>query len=68
VFEHDAPDAAFHAAGAGRVQRQGRVLTVLASEGAAAVVQEARALNPVSIDVVPVTLKEIFLATVAGEN
>ena len=68
VFEHDAPDAAFHAPGAGRVRRAGRVLTVLASEGSAAVVQEARGLNPVSVDVVPVTLKEIFLETVAGEN
>jgi hypothetical protein len=44
------------------------VLTVLASEGAGAVVQEARPLNPVSIDVVPVTLKEIFLETVTGED
>jgi ABC-2 type transport system ATP-binding protein len=68
VFEHDAPDAAFRAPGAGRVRRQGRVLTVLASENAGAVVQEARALNPISVDVLPLTLKEIFLETVAGED
>jgi ABC-2 type transport system ATP-binding protein len=68
VFEHDAPEVTFRATGAGRVRRQGRVLTVLASEDAAAVVQEARALNPISVDVLPVTLKEIFLETVAGEN
>jgi ABC-2 type transport system ATP-binding protein len=68
VFEHDAPDAAFRAPGAGRVRRQGRVLTVLASDDADAVVQEARALNPISVDVLPVTLKEIFLETVAGED
>jgi ABC-2 type transport system ATP-binding protein len=68
VFEHDAPDATFLAPGAGRVRRKGRVLTVLASEGAGAVVQEARPLNPVSIDVVPVTLKDIFLETVIGED
>ena len=68
VFEHDAPDPVFRAPGAGRVRRQGRVLTVLASEDADAVVQEARAFNPISIDVLPVTLKEIFLQTVAGEN
>jgi ABC-2 type transport system ATP-binding protein len=67
VFEHDAPEATFCAPGAGRVRRQGRVLTVLASEGAGAVVQEARALNPISLDVLPMTLKEIFLETVAGE-
>ena len=68
VFEHEAPDAPFRAPGAGRVRRQGRVLTVLASEDAGAVVEEARALNPVSVDVLPVTLKEIFLETVAGED
>ncbi len=67
VFEHDAPEATFRAPGAGRVRRQGRVLTVLASAGAEMIVQEARALNPVSVDVVPVTLKEIFLETVVGE-
>ena len=32
------------------------------------VVDEARALNPVSVDVAPVTLKEIFLETVAAED
>jgi ABC-2 type transport system ATP-binding protein len=68
VFEHDAPDVTFRAAGAGRARRKGRVLTVLASEGADAIVQEARALNPVSVDVAPVTLKEIFLETVVGED
>jgi ABC-2 type transport system ATP-binding protein len=68
VFEHDAPEATFRAAGAGRVRRKGRVLTVLASAGADTIVEEARALNPVSVDVVPVTLKEIFLETVVGEN
>jgi ABC-2 type transport system ATP-binding protein len=68
VFDRDAPEATFRAPGAGRVRRKGRVLTVLASGGADAIVQEARALNPVSVDVVPVTLKEIFLETVVGED
>ena len=44
------------------------MLSALATGGSDAVVQEARALNPVSIDVLPVTLKEIFLETVVGEN
>ncbi len=43
------------------------MLTVLSSAGAEQVVEEARALNPVSIEVVPVTLKEIFLETVTGD-
>jgi len=67
VFDGDAPEAAFRAPGVQRVRRQGRVMTVLSSNGAEAVVDEARALNPVSVDIVPVTLKEIFLETVVGE-
>ncbi len=51
-----------------RVQRKGRVLTVLSSAGAEGVLDEARALSPVSVDVVPVTLKEIFLETVTAED
>ena len=68
VFDGDAPEAAFRAPGVERVRRQGRVLTVLSSAGADRILDEARALNPVSVDVVPVTLKEIFLETVAGEE
>jgi ABC-2 type transport system ATP-binding protein len=68
VFDGDAPDAAFRAPGIVRVRREGRVLTVLSSEGAERILEEARALNPISADVVPVTLKEIFLETVATED
>ena len=39
-----------------------------ASNGAGPVLEEARALCPVSVDVVPVTLKEIFLETVREEE
>ena len=68
VFDGDAPQPAFRSPGVERVRRNGRVLSVLSSAGADGLVDEARALNPVSIDVVSVTLKEIFLDTVAGEN
>ena len=68
VFDGDAPDPVFRAPGVERVRRKGRVLTVLSSAGAERIVDEARALNPVSVDVVPVTLKEIFLETVAVED
>jgi ABC-2 type transport system ATP-binding protein len=68
VFDGDAPEPAFRAPGIERVRRKGRVLTVLSSAGAERIVDEARALNPVSVDVVPVTLKEIFLETVATED
>jgi ABC-2 type transport system ATP-binding protein len=68
VFAGDAPEPAFRAPGVERVSRKGRVLTVLSSAGAERILDEARALNPVSVDVLPVTLKEIFLETVAAED
>ncbi len=68
VFDGEAPDAAFRAPGVERVQRKGRVLSVLSSAGSASILDEARALRPLSVDVVPVTLKEIFLETVAAED
>jgi ABC-2 type transport system ATP-binding protein len=68
VFDGDAPEPAFRAPGVERVWRKGRVLTVLSSAGANGVIGEARALNAISMDVVPVTLKEIFLETVTAED
>jgi ABC-2 type transport system ATP-binding protein len=66
VFDGEAPATAFRGAGIVRVHRSGRTLAVLSSAGAGHVLEEARALNPVSVDVVPVTLKEIFLETVTS--
>jgi ABC-2 type transport system ATP-binding protein len=68
VFEADPPDVTFRAPGVERVVRRGRVLTLLSSAGVEAVLDEARGFNPVSVDVGPVTLKEIFLETVRGED
>jgi ABC-2 type transport system ATP-binding protein len=68
VFDGEAPEPAFRAPGIVRVRRKGRVLTVLSNAGAEAVLGEARALNPVSVDVIPVTLKDIFLETVVGDD
>ena len=68
VFDGDAPSPAFRSAGVERVRRKGRVLTVMSSGGSDAIVAEARALSPVSVDVTPVTLKEIFLETVSAED
>jgi ABC-2 type transport system ATP-binding protein len=66
VFSGDAPEAAFRAPGVLRARRERRVVTVFCESGADLIVDEARALNPVSVDVAPVTLKEIFLEAVAG--
>jgi len=68
VFEGDAPQMEFRAPGVARVRRKGRVLTLLASGAADSILDEARALHPLSVDVVPVTLKEIFLETVSAED
>jgi ABC-2 type transport system ATP-binding protein len=68
VFAGAAPDVAFKTKGVVRVRREGRVLSVLCRAGEAEVVAEARALNPNAVDVLPVSLKEIFLETVGVEN
>ena len=68
VFEGDAPAAPLRGAGVLRQHSKGRVLTIVSTNGAEPVIDEARALNPVSIDVTPLTLKEIFLESVSGEN
>jgi ABC-type multidrug transport system ATPase subunit len=68
VLNGEAPEPAFRAPGVERVQRKGRVITVLSSAGAEGILDEARALSPVSVEVVPVTLKEIFLETVTAED
>ena len=67
VFDGDAPDATFAAPGIVRIRRAGRVLTIIASGGVDRIVDESRALGPTSVDVVPITLKEIFLESVAVE-
>ena len=68
VFDGDAPAYTFQTRGVARVKRAGRVMTVLSSAGIDAVLGEARQLNPVSTDSTPVTLKDIFLDTVAVED
>jgi ABC-2 type transport system ATP-binding protein len=64
VFDLDAPDipfdVAFHGA---RVQRKGRVLTVFSRQGAEHIVGEGQRLGASSIDVFPMTLKDIFFET-----
>ena len=68
VFNGEAPDITFHAPGVVRVRRQGRVLTALSNAGGDRLIEEAMRFGPVSADVLPVTLKEIFLEFVALED
>ena len=68
VFEHAAPEAVFNTPGITRVRRDGRVLTLLSAAGTEQIVHEAQALAPSSLEIFPVSLKEIFLETVAVEE
>ncbi|HEX6164588.1 MAG TPA: ABC transporter ATP-binding protein [Vicinamibacterales bacterium] len=68
VFDGDAPDIKVRAPGAHRVQRKGRVITVLSSSSGNAVIDELRGYRPSSFDVSPVTLKDIFLESVRTED
>jgi ABC-2 type transport system ATP-binding protein len=68
VFDGTAPDVKLESRGVISLRREGRVLSVLCRAAEADVVAEARALNPKGIDVLPVSLKEIFLETVGAEN
>jgi ABC-2 type transport system ATP-binding protein len=68
VFNGDAPEIAFRAPGVVRTLRQGRVMTVLSNAGSDGLIEEAMRFGPVSADVLTVTLKEIFLESVAVED
>ena len=61
------PASQLKSPGVVRVNRQGRVLTVLTRDHEA-LIAEARPLSPASVDVSPVTLKEIFLESVRTED
>lgn len=67
VFDGDAPLAQFRSPGIARLERKGRVLTVLANGDAERIIEEARSFGSVSAQVLPITLKEIFLETVSRE-
>jgi ABC-2 type transport system ATP-binding protein len=68
VFDGAAPDPEFRTPGVLRVAKNHRVLSVIVSGRADDVVAEARSLHPVSIDRSPLTLKDVFLETVAEED
>jgi len=51
-----------------KVRISGRQLTILASRNADAIADLGRSLNAVSVDVSPISLREIFLETVQDQN
>ena len=68
VFDTAAPPAPFTAPGVQKIKRDGRVITITASHGADRIVEEARRLGPITVDVMPIALKDIFLETVSAEE
>ncbi len=68
IFDGLAPAASFEIAGIERVQKDGRQLSLLVSHNLDEIINQARALRAQSVDVVPVTLKEIFLESVRSND
>lgn len=58
----------FQFEGIEHVRTDGRQMTLLAKYNSDAVVERAHDLGAASVDVVPVSLREIFLASVKGEE
>jgi ABC-2 type transport system ATP-binding protein len=68
VFDGDAPALQFRSPGVARVERKGRVLSVLASTGTEQILAEARAQGSVSSEARAVTLRELFLDIASRER
>jgi ABC-2 type transport system ATP-binding protein len=66
VFTTDVPEAAFRLPGVHAVRARGRQLTVMTDANTDAVVARAHSLDAVSVDVTPVSLREVFLDRVQG--
>jgi ABC-2 type transport system ATP-binding protein len=66
-FDTSPPDTAFRIPGVERVHTSGRQVTVLASHNSGEIVEVARSLAAVSVEVEPVSLREVFLDTVQAD-
>ena len=64
-FSAQPPQDEFNVRGIEKMSTDGRQLTLLASSNAAGIAEHARNLGAVSVDIAPVSLREIFLETVA---
>lgn len=67
VFAGDAPETVAALAGVDHVRTRGRTASLLAHGDIDATLDRARQLRPESVEVHPVTLKELFLEHVKGE-
>lgn len=68
AFDGSAPQREFATPGVERLQRDGRWLSLLVSRNVEAITDEARAAGALSVDVMPVGLKDIFLESVRDDR
>jgi ABC-2 type transport system ATP-binding protein len=66
VFGTDVPETAFQLPGVDTVRARGRQVTVMTHASADAIVARGHSLNAVSVDVTPMSLRDVFLDRVQG--
>jgi ABC-2 type transport system ATP-binding protein len=66
VFSRPVDKRDFQLAGIERVYSEGSVVSLIASRNVDAIVEQVRAMQASSVEVAPLSLKEIFLETVKG--
>ena len=67
-FAEQQPTEKFRIHGIQQIRTSGRQVILLANQNADAIVELARTMEPVSVDVAPMGLREIFLETVKEES
>jgi ABC-2 type transport system ATP-binding protein len=67
-FSTDPPRVDFPGESIGTVRTDGRQVTVMATRNADAIIERAHRLGAASVEAVPVSLRELFLATVKEES
>lgn len=67
-FATSAPSSAFPLLGVERMRVNGRQVTLLASSGADNIAEHAHSLGAVSVDIEPMSLREVFLETVQEDS
>jgi ABC-2 type transport system ATP-binding protein len=67
-FATQPPVGEFRLPGIKRVHRGDRQLSVVSSDNVEAIVAQGRSMNAVSVDVAPITLRELFLESVKTES
>jgi ABC-2 type transport system ATP-binding protein len=66
-FDSEQPPERFRIQGIRQIQTSGRQVILLAHQNADSIVELARSMEPVSVDVAPIGLREVFLETVKEE-